>query len=75
MDIQTCYENLANAIIIQAAKDYREVLHQLLYEPDNELAIMKKKKIERFFQSESYCALTSIDSRTLIERLNEEVAR
>ena len=75
MDIQSGYENLANAIIIQAAKDYREVLRQLLYEPDNELAAMKKKKIEQFFQSEFYCALTSIDGRTLIERLNEEVGR
>ena len=24
MDIQKCYENLANAIIVQAAKDYRK---------------------------------------------------
>ena len=43
------YERLANAIIIQAAKDYRVALLRLRCKPGNKDAQNEKESIERFF--------------------------
>ena len=75
MDIQSCYENLANAIILQAVEDYRESLQCLLYEPDNYEASVEKKKIERFFRSDEFSAMTRVDGRMLIRKLKMEVKK
>ena len=55
------YENLANAIILQAVKDYR------LHDDEKELA-----SIERFFRSGWFNTLTSIDPEMLIAKLRKE---
>ena len=39
-----CYENLANAIILQAVKDYKTVLFRLEDHPNNRDAQFEKKK-------------------------------
>ena len=56
------YEELANAIILQAVKDYR------LTDDEREL-----QEIERFFRSGWYSQLTSVDGEYLIKRLQDEV--
>ncbi len=48
----TNYENLANAIILQAAKDYRMALKCLKANPKNRTALADKDEIERFFRSQ-----------------------
>lgn len=55
------YEELANAIIVQACKDYRLT--------DNEDGL---KEIERFFHSEWFSVLTSLDPDLLIKKLRKE---
>ena len=55
------YEELANAIIVQACKDYRLT--------DNEDDL---KEIERFFHSEWFSVLTSLDPDLLIKKLRKE---
>lgn len=45
----TPYENLANAIIIQAVKDYRTALKTLKRNPDNMDAADTVNEVERFF--------------------------
>lgn len=55
------YEKLANAIIMQAAKDYRNTNNP------SDIA-----SIERFFRSDWFSALTSVDPEFLIKRLREE---
>ena len=62
--MDTPYENLANAIILQAVKDYR------LHDDEKELA-----SIERFFRSGWFNTLTSIDSEMLIAKLRKEKVR
>lgn len=62
----TRYEELANAIVLQAVKDYRNARGP--YGPG------KRKKIERFFLSDWYGMLTELDPMILIKRLREEVA-
>ena len=49
------YENLANAIVLQAVKDYR------LTDDEAELA-----EIERFFRSDWFGVLTDVDPEYLI---------
>lgn len=67
------YENLANAIILQAVKDYRMALRSLKANPKNRTAQADKAEIERFFRSQWYSALTSVDGEMLIRSLQKEV--
>ena len=69
------YENLANAIILQAVRDYRTALKALRMNPRNKAAQTEKESVERFFRSQWYQALTTVDGEMLIKKLNEEVMR
>lgn len=55
------YENLANAIILQAAKDYRQT--------DDEQQL---KEIERFFRSDWFGVLSKVDPEILMKELRKE---
>lgn len=55
------YEKLVNAIIMQAVKDYR-----------NTSSPSEINSIERFFRSDLFSAITSVDPEFLIKRLREE---
>jgi hypothetical protein len=69
------YENLANAVILQAVRDYRTTLKALRMNPRSKAAQTEKESIERFFRSQWYQALTTVDGEMLIRKLNEEVMR
>ena len=68
------YENLANAIIIQACKDFRRAYKRYLRryrssdKPDTELL-----ELESFFRSDWYKTLTSVDGEYLMDRIKKEV--
>lgn len=55
------YENLANAIILQAVKDYR------LTDDEQQL-----QEIERFFRSGWFGVLSKVDPEFLIKELRKE---
>ena len=55
------YENLANAIILQAVKDYR------LTDDEQEF-----QEIERFFRSGWFGVLSKVDPEYLIRQLRKE---
>ena len=59
------YENLANAIILHAVKDYRMALKSLKANPRNRTAQADKAEIERFFRSQWYSALTDVNGEML----------
>lgn len=67
------YENLANAIVLQAVADYRTVLKKIKAHPKNRAAIDEALEIERFFRSQWYSQLTSVDGEYLISKLQEEI--
>lgn len=69
----TPYENLANAIILMAVKDYRDALKKLKKRPNYESAKTMKNEVERFFRSDWYRELTSVDGNILIKKLKSEV--
>lgn len=68
------FENLANAIILKAVKDYRKVLRTLVECPDDRNAYNKRIRIEQFFHSDYFCVLSNLDPVALLARLNREVA-
>lgn len=70
----TPFEELANAIVIQAAKDYMKALKKLKkYSRDAE-AKHTRKDCESFFRSSWYSTLTSVDGELLMRKLQMEVA-
>lgn len=66
VDYVDCYQNLANAIILQAVKDYKKVLRRLARNPQNQDAQREKKRLERFFFSQWYGILTDLDPKLMI---------
>ena len=58
---QENYEKLANAIILQAGRDYR-----------NCCSYQMRCSIERFFRSDWFMVLTNLDGEKLIKKLQEE---
>lgn len=58
------YQELANAIVLQAVNDYR------LHDNEQELA-----RIERFFRSDWFSVLTNVDPEILITKLRKEKVR
>ena len=66
------WHSLANAIVIQAAKDYRVALRRLRRNPNNKSALSEIVDLERFFRSEWYAALTNVPGELLIQKLKEE---
>ena len=67
------YERLANAIVLQAAKDFRSALRKIKKNPVNGTAKLEAMECERFFRSKWYSVLTSVDGEYLMKRLREEV--
>lgn len=69
------YENLANAIILQAVKDYRQARHKLKKRPKNEAARETITECESFFRSDWFTTLTAVDGEALLKRLQKEDGR
>ena len=68
--IELAYHSLANAIIVQAATDYRNALKGISYNHKPPKLIIKE--IEKFFHSEYYETLTKVKGDYLIEQLRKE---
>ena len=67
------YENLANAIVLQAVRDYRIAKKILLNNSKNTDARRLKNEVVRFFKSEWFKELVSIDGEKLLNDLEEEI--
>ncbi len=65
-------EVLANAIILQAVKDYRDAKKKLRKRSKNEGAKLMIEDCERIFRSDWFGALTGVDGEMLLKRLQEE---
>ena len=64
------YRSLGNAIVVQAANDYRNALDGKSYcDKPTEWVI---EEIEKFFHSSWYRMLTKVDGNYLIEQLKRE---
>lgn len=68
-----CYENLANAIVLQAVKDYKAALHTLEDYPESSFAKHEIVVQEKFFHSQWFGILTDLDPERLILGVKERV--
>ncbi|MGI6316192.1 MAG: hypothetical protein ACOX17_05885 [Christensenellales bacterium] len=68
------YEELANAIVLQVVKDYRQALKLLSENPHSRSAMAAVNEMERFFRSNWYETLTSVDGEMLMRKLREEAS-
>lgn len=66
------YEALANAIVAQAAKDYRVALCKLKKQPSSLMARDIVREVEAFFRSSWFRALTTIDPNFILNKLRRE---
>lgn len=67
------YESLANAIIVQAVKDYREALQRLDRHPEKNDYKAVVNSLERFFCSGWYQMLTELDGNILMRKIRERL--
>lgn len=67
------WENLANAIVLTAAKDFKAEYKKLLKNPKSRMAAAEVASLVRFFTSEYYSSLTSVDGEFLVRKLKSEV--
>lgn len=68
------YKNLANAIIVEASRDYRTARRILSRNPGNLQARYQLNSTIDFFESQWYEALTVMDGKELLRKLEEEIA-
>lgn len=67
------FEKLANAIVLQAVKDYRTALKRAARHPKDRDGLAVKNECERFFRSGWFGVLTGIDPEMLMRKLQMEV--
>lgn len=68
------YEALANAVVLQAVRDYRTAVKKIKRNRRNADAGQIKKECERFFLSDHFNTFTEMDGRELLRKLEREVA-
>ena len=66
------YEELAGAIVMQAVKDWRKAVKTLKKRPRYEAAKQMRDECERFFRSEWFEELTSVDGSVILRKLKQE---
>ena len=66
------YENLANAIVLQAVKDWRSAVRTLKKRSRYDPAKQMREECERFFLSDWFEALTSVDGSVILRKLKQE---
>ena len=70
--MQRNWEDLAQAIIMKAVEDYRKARRRVRHFPDQKGAQVTIREVERFFRSDWFTVLTSIDGAVLLKKLKEE---
>lgn len=68
------WQELANAIILCAVEDFRHTCKLLTQNSDNLEKLCELRKLERFFRSDWFKALTSLDGKQLLAELRKEAA-
>ena len=66
------HENLANAIVLQAVKDWRSAVRTLKKRPRYDPAKQMRNECEEFFRSEWFTVLTNVDGNAILRKLRQE---
>ena len=66
------YEELANAVILQAVADWRNAKRRLRRKPHDIAALERVRETEAFFLSPWFCRLTKVSGKKILEKLKKE---
>ena len=66
------YQELANAVVLQAVKDYRDSRKKLAKGRKNYQAEKMKAECEKFFTSDLFSIYTDLDGEMLLSKLEQE---
>ena len=66
------YQELGNAVVLQAVKDYRDAVKKLSRGKVNHAAEQMKNECERFFKSSHFNIFTNLDGNVLLSQLEKE---
>lgn len=69
----TGWDDLTQAIILQAVDEYRKALRRIQVFPRQQKLQAAIRDVEDFFRSRWFAQITSIDGEMLIRRLREEI--
>ena len=81
VSLKEAYENLANAIIVQACEDHQSAVRTMRtfwWDPRGKEYTLAKSMLENcenFFRSEWFKALTTVDGESLLQALKMREAR
>jgi len=67
------WRDLADAIIIQAASDYRKALYRNIKRPFQADTLREIHSLEQFFLSKWFATLTTLDGRKLLHDLKKDI--
>lgn len=67
------YKNLANAIILQAVKDFQPAYRRLRKHPNDAKAQATVREITEFFCSDYFRALSDLDGPAVLHRVMREI--
>lgn len=73
--MKEAYENLAMAIVEQAARDYKRSLKKLEKEPHDIEAKKLVADVERFFTGQWIKELTDVDGIEIMNRIKEDLCK
>ncbi len=73
MEDSNCWQDLANAVILQAIEDYRRICGKLRFRPWLTEAARAKQELEAFFLSRWFRTLTTLDGQELLSSLRREM--
>ena len=69
---ESCWEDLANAVIVQAVEDYLAAHRTLQKFPGNYTALLTQKEVLEFLKSRWYRNLTSVDPSVIVRHLENQ---
>lgn len=67
------YQNLAEAIVVQAVDDYRDALRIYKKNPNYKKLSASMKELEDFFMSEWFETLSGLNGEEIMNKLRKEV--
>jgi len=71
--LQENWEDLANAIVLSAVRDYASAYKRIIRRPTNKSAKKEIEKLEEFFFGDWYAMLTDVDPHYLLDKLQEAI--
>ena len=66
-----CWENLGNAVVLQALEDYRDTCLRLRKRPDLKSQEKRRRSLERFFSSRWCARLTGMDVKKIVNEMKK----